>query len=320
MQSGLFRSVGVAGILVVFAGCDLVELATPARFHEDFDYSYPLASGGRLAVENTNGSIEVAAWDQETVRIEGTKFASSKELLDLLEIDVVPAEDFLQIRTVKPSGRWGAAGARYRIHVPAAVAVDPLITTNGSVSVKGVTGPVRARTSNGRVEIEKVAGAVEVRTSNGSITCTEIDGDAKLTTSNGAIRVTGLKGRLRARTSNGSVKARLVPGPGVEPIEVRTSNGSVTLVLERAPASDVIVATSNASITVYAPESLKAQLRLKSTNATVSTDFDVAASGEHSKHRLEGAVNGGGPLVQLTTTNGTIRLLKLKPGDQSAEL
>ena len=308
--------IAVLAILPALAGCDLIELAAPARFQEDFEFTRPLASSGRLAVENSNGSIEIEVWDQQTVQIRGAKFASSKRLLDLLEIDVAGAEDFVRVRTVRPSGRFGSMGARYTIRIPHGAVLDPLITTNGTITVTGDAGGLRARTSNGRVKIAGVSGDVEIQTSNGSITCTEIEGDTRLTTSNGAIRVDGLKGRLRAKTSNGSVKARIQPGPGPEPIEIRTSNGAISLTLEAPPAADVIVTTSNASITVRAPDSLRARLRLRSTNGTVSTDFEVTGPGERSKRRLDGLVNGGGPLIQLTTTNGTVRLLKLGPEAQ----
>ncbi len=315
MRSLLFRVAAISLATALF-GCDLVELATPARYHEDFDYTYPLEEGARLSVENVNGSIEVDAWNKDEIHISGTKFASSKELLGLLNIDIVATKEFVQVRTVKPSYRRGSMGARYVIHVPANTVVDRLITTNGRVAVNGVGGPVRIRTSNGRVEVRDIHGEVEVRTSNGSITCEGITGDANLKTSNGAIRAVRLHGRLRAQTSNGSIKARLAPETAAEPIVLKTSNGTVNLVLETLPAADVIVTTSNASITVQAPESLRAQLRLRSTNATVTTEFDVTDAKVKSKHRLEGLVNGGGPLVQLTTSNGSVRLLKFRPKDQ----
>ncbi len=319
MRSLLIQA-AVVSLAAALCGCDLVELAAPARFQEEFDHRYPLEAGARLLVENFNGSIQVSSWDQDEIRIQGAKFASSEELLELLDIDIVAAGDFVQVRTLRPSSRRGAMGARYVIHVPEDTVVDRLLSTNGRVEVTGVAGPVRVRTSNGRVEVRRVKGDVEVTTSNGSITCKQIEGDAKLRTSNGAIRVDGLRGRLRARTSNGSVKARLAPETAGEPIEIRTSNGSVHLVLETQPATDVIVTTTNASITVRAPQSLAAGVRLKSTHASVETEFDLAEVKERSKHRLEGVVGSGGPLVELTTTNGAVRLLELRPEDQSDEL
>jgi hypothetical protein len=33
--------------------------------------------------------------------------------------------------------------------------------------------------------------------------------------------------------------------------------------------------------------------------------------GEFSKNRLEGVIGNGGPLIDLTTSNGSIRLLKM---------
>ena len=46
----------IAAGLVVLAGCDIEDLGSFQRYHEDFHYNYPLKPGGRLTVEGFNGS------------------------------------------------------------------------------------------------------------------------------------------------------------------------------------------------------------------------------------------------------------------------
>jgi hypothetical protein len=43
----------------------------------------------------------------------------------------------------------------------------------------------------------------------------------------------------------------------------------------------------------------------------VSSDFDVRTQGEISQHRLEGVIGNGGPLLDLSTSNGGIHLARL---------
>ena len=90
-------------------------LSADSPYHEDFHYSYPQTAGGRLNVENFNGSIEVTGWDQNTVDVSGTKYASSQDLLQALKIEVSSAGNAVQVRTVRP-----AALGEYRreIHDP----------------------------------------------------------------------------------------------------------------------------------------------------------------------------------------------------------
>jgi DUF4097 and DUF4098 domain-containing protein YvlB len=96
------------------------------------------------------------------------------------------------------------------------------------------------------------------------------------------------------------------------PITLTTSNGGVDLKLGSATQSAVKAATSNGSITLRMPASAGAHVKaVTSVRDKVSSDFDVRREGENSESRLEGVVGGGGPTVELTTSQGSIRLLKL---------
>jgi hypothetical protein len=52
-----------------------------------------------------------------------------------------------------------------------------------------------------------------------------------------------------------------------------------------------------------------ARIRANTSNGAAQTDFDV--DGSIGKHSIEGSVNGGGPLVHLTSSNGAVRVLKM---------
>jgi len=310
MRADFGKVVPLAAVLVL-AGCDIEQLTGSARFKEDFHYNYRLKPGGRLSVENLNGSIAVHSWDQDEVEITGTKYASSQALLDALKIDVAATDDFIQIRTVRPSGRRGNMGAKFVIRVPGRVELNRITSSNGSIDVEGIEGGARLRTSNGKIRVADLKGDLEVSTSNGSVTLTNTRGSAVIKTSNGSIRTDGVHGHFEAHTSNGSIRAQIFGDGDGRPIEIHTSNGSIDLTLMEQPSADVIVTSSNSMITVHAPASLAAQLKAETTNAPVHTDFEVTIKGSRKKTRLEGTINGGGPLIRLETSNGTIRLLKL---------
>jgi hypothetical protein len=74
----------------------------------------------------------------------------------------------------------------------------------------------------------------------------------------------------------------------------------------------VKASTSNGGITVHMPASAGAHVKAEtSTNSRVHSDFDVRQEGANSPSRLEGVVGSGGPTLELTTSQGGIRLLKL---------
>ncbi len=262
------------------------------RFTEDFRYSYPLAPGGRISLENFNGSVEITGSDRPDVEITGTKFADSRELLSDIRIDVAASGNTIRVRTIRPEGRWrGDMGARYLLRVPKRCDLDEISTSNGGIRVEDVEGRTRLQTSNGSVKTLRVRGDVDVHTSNGAVEAEEISGS------------------LEAATSNGAIRARLA-GYG-QPVHLKTSNGGVELNLDGRNAGDVRATTSNGAITLRMPSSAGARIKaVTSSHNRVSSDFDITMRGTISPHHVEGTIGGGGPMIELTTSNGGIRLLR----------
>lgn len=308
----LMRRLSLLIAVVALLGCDVVGLAGSARFREDFHYNYKLSPGGRLSVESFNGSVEILSWERDEVDISGAKYASSEDLLAALKVDVVATENLIQVRTIRPSGRRGNMGAKYVIHAPRRTGLDRIESSNGAVTVEGFEGDARLRTSNGGVRITNLTGNIEAETSNGGMDLSGFQGSAVLHTSNGGIKADGVRGHFEATTSNGGVDATIAGDGDNRPIRVRTSNGSIRLTLEGTPGTDIYANTSNASITLRAPASLAARIKADTSNASVKTDFDVLVeAGQVGKSQLRGTINGGGPLLDLNTSNAGIHLEKM---------
>ena len=70
--------------------------------------------------------------------------------------------------------------------------------------------------------------------------------------------------------------------------------------------------TSNGGVTLRLPSATNARLSASTSNSTVSTDFDLLVKGgEISKRRMSGLLGSGGPSIDISTSNGHIRVLKL---------
>ncbi|MGA2724282.1 MAG: hypothetical protein ABSG79_17970 [Bryobacteraceae bacterium] len=301
----------LAAALLCLAACNFEDWGGFDRYRQDFHYSYPLKSTGRLSVETFNGSVEVSGWDQETVDISGAKYGSTQEAADELKIAIDNSPDSVSIRVTRPSYHHANMGARFIIKIPRAAYVDRIFTSNGSIRTLDGSGPARLRTSNGAIRVQALRGSLEAQTSNGSVELIDIDGDANAHTSNGHIRAEGQRGGLEADTSNGSINARFEQVPAGRPVRLDTSNSSVELSLPANFANDIRVSTRNGGITVHMPYEVHAHVMARTTNSSISSDFEVRMQGEFSKNRLEGVIGNGGPLIDLSTSNGSIRLLKM---------
>ena len=260
--------------LPALIGCDIEAFGDASRFQEDFHQSLPMKAGGRLYVETFNGSVDVAGWERDEADITATKYASTQNAVESIKIDVVASGDSVRVRSIRPSERWGNMGVRYTIRVPRNTTLERVQTSNGSIDVSNVAAP------------------------------------ARLTTSNGAVRADNVQGGLEASTSNGSIRAVATGMDSGRSLRLSTSNGSVELTVDKLGVGGAVVHTSNGSITVNLPESASVDVEASTSNARITNEFETSFRGQASKRRLEGAIGSGGPKLDLSTSNGGIRLRK----------
>jgi len=139
----------------------------------------------------------------------------------------------------------------------------------------------------------------------------ELEGPATLRTTNGHVQADEIRGPLQAFTTNGGIEARLHKPQPHSPIRLSTSNGGISLTMDFLEDNEVRATTSNGGITLRLPSQAGARVRAQTSHNSIHTDFDVSRDRYGDKDRLDGAIGGGGPVLDLTTSNGSIRLLKL---------
>jgi hypothetical protein len=148
----------------------------------------------------------------------------------------------------------------------------------------------------------------------------------KLSTVNGGeILVENIEGDLDVSNTNGGITLNGVAGA----VNAGTTNGSVRATMTRVTAQKEMAFTSlNGAVDVTLPPSTKANLRLRSDNGDVYSDFDVqlapsapavednrSGNGRYRIRRnqsIVGAINGGGPEFELRTFNSNVYVRKGK--------
>lgn len=293
---------------LLLTSCDFDGMQSD-RFREDFHLTYKLNPGQRVSVENQNGSIEVSGWDKNEVDISGERYAPTEDYLRLLKVDVQASDSAVRVRTIRPpqmGWRGPSGGVKYFIRVPKQTLLDRIESTNGSLRVEDVQGQALLRSTNGSIRLYRDQGNYDVSTTNGGIEFSVHTGEIKARSTNGGIRADDLTGSLSASTTNGSIHARLMAATTTA-MRLETTNGGIEVVSEKQPPA-IQASTTNGGITLRLPADLKATVRASSHSA-VSSEFEV--NGEREKKRIRGTVNGGGPVLELDTNNGRIRLERL---------
>jgi len=279
------------------------------RYKEAFRSSHKLPAGGSVSVEGFNGSIEVTGGEGSGVEVSGTKYARDEDRMKGIRIETDESGGTLRIRAIRPVENNCNCGVKFTLRVPRQVKLDDLVTSNGSVRVEGTEGPVRLKTSNGSVKVWRVTGEVTAKTSNAAIEVLDSRGAAILETSNGRIKADGVRGSFDAQTSNASIDATIMEPEAGRPVRAVSSNGSLNLTFEKWNSNSLRASTSNASVNLRLPPGVNAELRASTSNGGVTTDYEVATS-QVSKTKLSGRIGSGGPLLDLSTSNGSIRLVK----------
>jgi hypothetical protein len=148
----------------------------------------------------------------------------------------------------------------------------------------------------------------------------------------GSIVVDGIEGELELESVNGTVMLTNVGGSVV----AHTVNGKLTATITRPAAQKAMAFTSmNGSVDVTLPAAVKANLKLRSDQGDVYTDFDLQLRRGSARpnpnpnpdidvrrngrtrvidvdNAIYGSVNGGGPDFEMRTFNGNVYVRKAK--------
>jgi hypothetical protein len=126
----------------------------------------------------------------------------------------------------------------------------------------------------------------------------------ELQNTNGEVRVTGVTRGARISTTNGAIDGRGLSGE----VRVSTTNGGVDLQLASLTQA-VTVSTTNGGVSVHVPKDAKADLQATCTNGGIDVSgLELDVEGERTRRRLAGRLNGGGPRLEVSTTNGAIEI------------
>jgi len=237
---------------------------------------------------------------------------------------------------------------------PKAVKVSLL---NGSITVKGYNGKeviVESRSrdgESGRHRREAPPGMHQLDMQGAGLQAEESENTVKITTerinsnadlmvqvpfdtslrlrtvNGGNIVVENVSGDLDVDNTNGAVTLSHVSGSAV----AHALNGKVLVTLDKvSPNKAMSFSSLNGDVDITLPADIKANVKMKTDNGEIYSDFDVKLDPSSRRpivednrsgkgryrvrfdHGMMGTINGGGPEMQFTTFNGTIFIRKAK--------
>ena len=191
--------------------------------------------------------------------------------------------------------------------------IGRLDTAGGEIVVQHVHGPLVAASAGGNIEVQRADSSITARTKGGIIEVGQAVGPVMADTAGGAIQITGssgtqcqaseggihlknVAGAVQAISGAGDIVAELMAGRRLENSKLSTNSGDVTVVIPASVAVTVV-----------------AQSTRKAGTGRIVSDFPeirVADGGglTGGLEMAEGALNGGGPLLQVLASGGSVYL------------
>jgi DUF4097 and DUF4098 domain-containing protein YvlB len=160
-------------------------------------------------------------------------------------------------------------------------------TSGGSIEVRDVAGSARVRTSGGGIEASRIHGSLDAGTSGGSVRIEDIGGDVKAHSSGGPIRIVNGAGRIDAETSGGGVDVAFAKGNG-RGGRIESSGGGIVVSLDPS-----------------------VKLEIDAHGDRVESDLPLTTHHGLSRESIQGSLNGGGPMLRLETSGGSVRIRSL---------
>ena len=195
---------------------------------------------------------------------------------------------------------WLQSGVLVRARIDASADTESaaaLLASKVYVDASGghvsANGPQRENDSSWSVSYEVFVpqnGDIDLKSANGSLTASDVRGQIHFDAVNGSVKLKRVAGEVAGGTVNGSIQVELAgPGDG-RLMNLKTQNGSVTVTM---------------------PSSYSVRVEAETNMGGIQSDFPMIGASPTEERgqprRLNFNIGAGGPLIHVTTGNGSVR-------------
>jgi hypothetical protein len=284
--------------------------------HVRFDIQVP--SQFNLDMNTSGGDLEVKGG--LTGKIDGSTSGGNIKLGNVFggPVEVTTSGGDISAGKLEGDGTLKTSGGNINVgSVNGSLYVN---TSGGDIQVETVTKSLDAKTAGGNINIGNVGGEADVSTSGGDINVGKVWGKATLNTAGGDIELKGASGNVSAKTSGGDLKLQNITGS----INAKTSGGEVEAELIPSGKGGSKLSSSGGDVRLYIDENSKATIEAtirldgwgsRKSRYVVKSEFpkeSYETDEEADEIRAVYKLNGGGELIELSTSNSNIEIYKLR--------
>ncbi len=309
--------------IVALAAAVPAPAVAQADVTERFSRTTRLDQNGTFDLTNITGNIVITAGSGRDVSIEAIKRVqrpnqnAARALLQMIDIQVVEQANRVEVRTVYPRPRNFPGSVDFTISVPDDANVT-VRTLSGNVRATNIKGELRAETVSGNVVAAAARKLEALKCVSGDIEIIDAAADDLVTAStySGNITVRGLKARaIQLGSVSGNIR---VDDSQADRMEVRATAGNIDYAGDLAKNGRYQFVSHSGDIRLVLSGATGFELQANSLSGTVRSDFAVnrrAARGEgpaavQGPRVIRGAVGDASAMLALRAFSGNISITR----------
>ncbi len=310
--------------IVVLAAAVSVPAAAQTDVTERFSKTAHLDQNGTFDLANISGNIVITGGSGRDVTIEAIKRVqrpnpnAARALLQMIDIQVAEQANRVEIRTAYPRPRNFPGSVDFTISVPEDANVT-VRTLSGNVRATNIKGELRAETVSGNVVAAAARKLEALKCVSGDIEIVDAAADDLVTAStvSGNITVRGLKARaIQLGSVSGNIR---VDDSQADRLEVRAVNGNVDYAGDLARNGRYQFTSHSGDIRLVLSGTTGFELRANSFSGTVRSDFAInrrpaagaeGQAGVQGPRAIRGAFGDASATLGLRAFSGNISITR----------
>lgn len=244
-------------------------------FADEWNRTYQVGDKPSLRVDTNDAAVEVSRGQSHVMSVRVVSEAINIGTGGVSIVDRQNGDSLdLQVHMPRQYGihiSWRSPRVRVEVQVPQETTLD-LHSGDGHILVDGISAPAKLDSGDGHIEVRDFNGSLHAHTTDGHMT------------------IDGIFTEVDLRTGDGHVDFSARPGSKL--------------------TSSWLIRTGDGRVEARLPQDIAADLNAHTGDGHITMDFPVTVSGSIERSRIRGKLNGGGPELEISTGDGSIRIAR----------
>ncbi len=288
-----------------------VQVATLVDEEVMLDERFKVSAGDILDLGVSHADVDIRTTDRMEAHIRVSVSASSeekaREFFESRNFEVRQDGNRVIVKTNPKKQNWSWNSGRVDLNVEVSIPAQfnaEIAMSHGDLEMGDLEGYLDLKNSHGDVEVASVRGErVDIKLSHGDVELGRAVAETvKLHNSHGDLEVGEITTKqIMATNSHGDLSVGIKEGGTME---LTNSHGAVEIAMSSAVGGSIRNSHGDIDIEAHGDTAMT----LDFEGSSVSLDDSMSFEGTATSKRVEGAVNGGGPLLKARTSHGSIRI------------